>query len=117
MEKPSVPKTKFSSKDFLNLDDFNSTAAIFWRVRFPSIEERLSGNSYLNEGYVEFEISDCGDKISLSFPLELKHHENNLHKIDTMINSLEEFKKKLKGGQRRYKKVRAEYYKENGKTS
>lgn len=89
-----------SRADFLNKPFFHSDGTIFSKI---VLSER---DKYIDV-HVEMKISDCSDKITLNFYFEDEEdHENNLYKIDTMINHLKEFKRALERSSKLYFKLK-----------
>ena len=57
--------------------------------------------------YATVQISDCDRKINLEFsPGDLDSHENDLHKVDVMIESLRKFRRGLVKAQKRARDAR-----------
>lgn len=74
----------YGGRDLLNLPGYHSTAAI--------VAEVVLTNDPWSRA--EIVISDCTRTISLEFsPGDPDSRENDLHKIDTMIRHLKEFRK------------------------
>ena len=81
-----MPAKKIEGKRaLLNLPGYQSTAAIVAEV---------VTDEYGAEASVQ--ISDCTRKISLEFYAgRQEDHENNLHKVDTMLDALRVFRRAL----------------------
>jgi len=78
----------------LNLPGHHSTAAIVAEV------VQTGDGKYSTEAYLQ--ISDCDRRIRLDFCIhDLDDHENNLHKIDTLISSLRSFRRAVVKAQKR----------------
>lgn len=78
----------------LNLPGHHSTAAIVAEVVYE-----LDGKWSSCDAQIV--LSDCSRVLSLEFcPTDLGEHENDLHKIDTLISTLQEFRRALKRAHR-----------------
>lgn len=89
-----------SRGDFLNKPFHHSDGTIFSSL----VVEKENGNknSYIN-WEAQFRMSDCNRTIDLNFYLnDEEDHENNLYKVDVMINHLKEFKRALERGGKLY---------------
>jgi hypothetical protein len=85
-----------SRGDFLNKPFFHSDGTIFSKI---VVDERGKHVDF----EPEFKISDCSSTITLSFYLDKdEDYENGIHKINTMINHLEEFKEAFERGGKLY---------------
>lgn len=87
----------------LNLPGFESTGAIVFEIQ--DTRQEKPDNLYANEPDYTFQLSDCSR--SISFALDFRSpeaQENNLHKVDTMIEVLKAGRKALVAEQRLYNK-------------
>lgn len=100
-------------RGLLNLPGFQSTAAIVTEIEDTSHwpegcdedgkEFRPGGAAWVRHPNYTFQIANC-DR-SIEFDLNMgtpEGHENNLHKLDTMIRALRAFRKALAEEQQLY---------------
>ncbi len=79
------------ARALLNLPGHHSTAAIVGEVVYSKGVDREVGSVE-----AELVISDCSRTITLWFnPEDLGEHQNDLHKVDTMVTVLTAFRKAL----------------------
>lgn len=72
----------------LNLPGFESTAAIVFEIQ-DTRQEDPDNALYMNEPDYTFQIADCSRSISFAFDFRSPEaQENNLYKVDTMIDVL-----------------------------
>lgn len=105
-------KLIFSKREFLNLPGHHSMANIVTDIR------KYSGNEEKGERWIEIHvgIADCDRKITLAFDYENEEdRKNSLHKVDTLINTLTEFREALEKElkyqsrlERRFNRLKAE---------
>ena len=85
-------KVIFSKREFLNLPGHHSMANIVADIK------KYSGDEEKGERWIEIHvgIADCNRTISLAFDYDDKEgRDNSLHKVDTLINTLTEFREAL----------------------
>lgn len=83
----------FSRKEFLNLPGQHSNASVVAQIMKYGLNEHRDAESV----DVELYISDCRRTISLELGLGDEYaRENAIHKVETLIDVLEEFKTSLK---------------------
>ena len=83
----------FSRKEFLNLPAQHSNASIVAHILKYGTNEERDSESVDADLY----ISDCSRTISLAFDFGDEYaRENSIHKVETMISVLEDFKDSLK---------------------
>ena len=85
-------KIIFSKREFLNLPGHHSMANIVTDIK------KYNGDEEKGERWIDIHvgIADCNRSISLAFDYEDKEgRENSLHKVDTLINVLTEFREAL----------------------
>lgn len=83
----------FSRKEFLNLPGQESVAGIVATIKTEDWGN--SNKEYRNTSYM-LDITDCSDVIHLAFDHDNEYdRENGLHKIDTLIDVLSDFRKAL----------------------
>lgn len=71
----------------LNLPGFESTGAIVFEIQ--DTRKTDPDSLYANEPDYTFQLSDCSRSISFAFDFRSPEaQENNLHKVDTMIEVL-----------------------------
>jgi hypothetical protein len=71
----------------LNLPGFESTAAIVFEIQ--DTRQEKSNNLYANSPEYVFQLSDCSRSINFEFDFRTpESQENNLYKVDTMIEVL-----------------------------
>lgn len=76
----------------LNLPGFHSTAAIVAEVT----HDRYGTNANVR-------ISDCARGVNLEFyPAQAEYHENDLYKVDQMIDALRVFRRALVKAQKKH---------------
>lgn len=92
-------KILYHKKEFLNQDDHLSDASIFTTIKRESYEAvREDGsdgetNSYLS---TELKIRDCDKAVYLDVSIDTPENKlNTLHKIDVLINHLQQFKQAI----------------------
>lgn len=84
-------KKLYYSRRFLNKKGHHSTAFVFSEVTKTFCKNTKGKNvSYID---ADLKISDCDRVINLSIELNTKRSTNNtLHKLDTLISTLQELK-------------------------
>lgn len=89
-----MPKKIVGGREMLNLPGHHSTAAI--------VAEVTTDGPGRYDTYAVVQISDCDRKITLEFnPSDADAHENDLHKVDTLIACLRKFRRGLVAAQGR----------------
>lgn len=88
-----MPKVD-GARALLNLPGHHSTGAI--------VAEVVTAGPGRYDTYATVQISDCDRKVTLSFqPEDVNEHENDLHKVDVMIDCLKKFRRGLVKAQKR----------------
>jgi len=95
----------FSRKEFLNLAGQESMANIVCHI---TKQHTQGDGSYYPD--ITLSVADCDRKVSMYLDLEDEYDiENSMHKVDTLIDVLTEFRRELKKEatrQKRFKKKR-----------
>jgi hypothetical protein len=118
----SKKKTFYGGRSMLNSVGHHSTASVVAEIEDTSrhgAERDARGKkitaSYLESVYPTVRISDCDRAVALDFSVEPEHFENDLAKLDTMIEILAEFREGFiaegelhKAREKHVKKVRKE---------
>lgn len=87
-------KVIFNKREFLNLPGHHSMANIVASI----VKYRDGGDPEKGERWIDIQlgIADCSRTITLSIDHESKEdRENALHKVDTLISTLSEFREAL----------------------
>ena len=86
-------KVIFSKREFLNLPGHHSMANIVASITKDRDDDIEKGNRWVD---IHLGVADCSRTISLAFDYYTKEDRDNaLHKVDTMINTLTEFREAL----------------------
>lgn len=86
-------KVIFSKREFLNLPGHHSMANIVTSITKERDDDVEKGNRWVD---IHLGIADCSRTISLVIDYYTKEdRQNALHKVDTMINTLTEFREAL----------------------
>lgn len=92
------PRSYHGRREMLNRPGFQTTAAIV-----AEIENTEAGLPRWGEPEYTLQLSDCDRSISFTLDMDTPEgRRNNLHKVDTMIRALTEFRKGLDIEQKRY---------------
>jgi len=102
---PRKPKVR-GARAMLNKPGFQSTAAIVAEV---DNSDAIDDDTRYYGPNATLAISDCDRKVSFDFDYDTPEgRANNLHKVDTLIKVLTEFREALAIEQKVYVKKRAE---------
>lgn len=91
-----MPKKFYGGRAMLNRPGHESTAAIVAEVRNTAGEPDDLDEHWVRTPEYQLQLSDCDRRVryDLSFG-DAECHRNNLHKVDTMIRLLTEFREGL----------------------
>lgn len=103
----------YGGRALLNLPGHHSTAAIVAEVESTAGWAEGEGRGgdeltrYTALPTIQLQITDCDSKVNIEFDIDTPNSlENSIHKVDTMIEVLREFKKGLKAeGPRAQKRI------------
>jgi len=85
-----MEEKRYYRREFLNLPGFHSTAFIYAEVEKTNGHDEYAADC-------ELALSDCSRKITISIDLGSDAERNNsIHKLDTLINTLTDFRRAVK---------------------